>query len=289
MKQKKPVELSIIILSYNTKDVLRDCLASFGAGKTNADAWEIIVVDNASTDGSGETVRKEYPAVRVIPKKSNLGYSAGNNVGIRQSKGKYILLLNSDTEASKDAIRETLTYFKNHKEAGVATCKLLRPDGSMDPACHRGFPTPWAAFTYFFGLERLLPKSSIFGGYHLGYKSLSEPHEIDSPSGAFYMIRRDVVNKVGLLDEQFFMYGEDLDWSYRIKQAGWKILFYPYVTVLHKKWQSGKAHPDEDQRRQTQKYFFDAMQLFYKKHYQHRYGWLVSALVLFGIKLRSLL
>lgn len=289
MRQEKSVELSIVILSYNTKDVLRGCLASLRAGKTNADAWEIIVVDNASTDGSAEMVRKEYPAVRVIPQKSNLGYSAGNNVGIRKSQGKYILLLNSDTEASPGAIQETLQYLQHHADVGVISCKLTRLDGSMDPACHRGFPTPWAALTYFLGLERLLPKSNIFGRYHLGFKNLSEPHEIDSPSGAFYMIRHDVVNEAGLLDEQFFMYGEDLDWSYRIKEEGWKIIFYPFVSVLHKKWQSGKAHPDEAQRRPTQKHFFDAMQLFYKKHYQHRYGWLVSALVLFGIKLRSLL
>ncbi|MBI3576855.1 glycosyltransferase family 2 protein [Candidatus Gottesmanbacteria bacterium] len=286
---KKPVELSIIIISYNTKDILKDCLVSLFAAKTTKDSWEIIVVDNASSDGSPEMITNEFPDVMLLPQKKNAGFSVGNNLGMRKSKGEYILLLNSDTQVPSGSIQETLQYLKHHADIGVVTCKLIRSDGSMDPACHRGFPTPWAALTYFAGLEKLFPKSKLFGQYHQGYKDLSQPHGIDSPSGAFYMVRREVVDKVGFLDEQFFMYGEDLDWSYRIKAAGWKIMFYPAVNVIHKKWQSGKAHPEETQRRLTQKYFFDAMKLFYKKHYAHRYGWLVTGCVLLGIKLRSLL
>lgn len=288
MSQKNPVELSIIVVSYNTKDLTRQCLASLIAEKTKKESWEIIVVDNASTDGSAEMIKKEFPKVTLLPQRKNLGFSVSNNIGIRRSTGRYILLLNSDTEASLGAIAETLEFFKEHPDVGVVTCKLILQDGSMDLACHRGFPTPWASFTYFFGLEALFPKSRIFGEYHQGYKDLNQPHEVDSPSGAFFMIRGEAIDKVGLLDEQFFMYGEDLDWAYRVKQAGWKIMFYPGASVLHKKWQSGKAHENDVVRKETQKHFSQAMQLFYKKHYAHRYGWLVTGLVLLGIKLRSL-
>lgn len=286
---KKTVDLSIIILSYNTKDVLKDCLVSLLAAKKTNDQWEIIVVDNASSDGSPEMIQKEFPEVVLFLQKKNAGFSVGNNIGIKKSKGTYVLLLNSDTEISPGAIQETLRYFQHHADVGVITCKLIRPDGTMDPACHRGFPTPWAALTYFAGLERLFPASKLFGRYHQGYKDMRQPHEIDSPSGAFYLVRREVIDKVGLLDEHFFMYGEDLDWSYRIKSAGWKIIFYPFVSILHNKWQSGKAHPDQAQRRQTQKHFFDAMQLFYKKHFQHTYGWVVNMLVLLTIRIKRLL
>ncbi len=284
--QKKSAELSIIILSYNTKDVLENCLASIDAVKTPADAWEIIVVDNNSRDGSADMVQKNFPPVMLIRQKKNVGFAAGNNIGIKKSKGEYVLLLNSDTEVAPGAIQETLQYLKHHADVGVITCKLLRPDGTIDPACHRGFPTPWAAFTYFIGLERLFPNLKLFSQYHQGYKDMEQIHEIDSLSGAFYLIGRNVIDKVGYLDEQFFMYGEDLDWSYRIKRAGWKIIYYPFVSILHKKWLSGRAHTDEAQRKQTQKYFFGAMELFYKKHYQHKYGWLVTGLVMLGIKLQ---
>lgn len=287
MPQKNHAELSIIVVSYNTKDLTRQCLASLLAAKTKKDSWEIIVVDNASTDGSAQIIKKEFPTVKLMNQHGNLGFSVGNNVGIRRSGGRYILLLNSDTEIRPGSIQKTLEFLKSQPGVGVATCKLVQEDGSMDPACHRGFPTPWASLTYFSGLERLFPRLRFFGQYHQGYKDLHEAHEIDSPSGAFFMVRREVIDAVGLLDEQFFMYGEDLDWAYRIKQAGWKIMFYPQVSVLHKKWQSGKAHADEVIRKETQEHFSESMQLFYKKHYQHRYGWLVTALVILGIKLHS--
>jgi GT2 family glycosyltransferase len=288
MNTDNRVTITIIILSYNTRALLERCLSSVFAAQTAKDRWEVIVVDNASTDDSVAVIKNKYPTVSVVENRKNLGFAAGNNVGINKAKGSVILLLNSDTEVTVGAIQETARYLVHQPEAGVATCMLIRPDGSMDPACHRGFPTPGASLAYFLGLEKIFPKSTRFGGYHMGYKDLSQPHQIDSPSGAFFMIKKSVIKKVGLLDERFFMYGEDLDWSYRIKHAGWKIIFYPYTSVLHKKWQSGKAHPDEEQRRVTQQHFYNAMQLFYKKHYQKRYGWLATGFVLLGIKLRSL-
>lgn len=288
---KQNIDVSIIILNYNTKDLLLACLASIAKAK-DSNTWEVIVLDNASTDGSFEAVKNEklnLKSLKIIQNEKNLGFAAGNNVGIRQAKGTYILLLNSDTEVSANTITETKSFLDEHPEAGAATCKLMLPDGTMDPACHRGFPTPWASFTYMVGLEKIFPHSQLFARYHLGFKDLHSPQEIDSPSGAFFMIRRTVIEKVGLLDEDYFMYGEDLDWAYRMKKAGFSIWFYPYASIIHRKKQSGREHVDPAVRKQTRQYFYDTMQLFYKKHYSRRYGWLLSQLVMLGIRFRSLL
>lgn len=279
-QQKNEPELSIILVNYNTRELLRARIHALREG--------IIVVDNASTDRSQEMVEKNFPNVVLIKNQRNVGFAKANNQGIQRTKSRFILLLNTDCEASHTAITEILSYLKNHSEAGVVTGKLVLRDGSIDPACHRGFPTPWASLTYFLGLEKFFPASRIFGQYHQGYKPMSEIHDVDCISGAFFLLRREVIEKVGLLDEAFFMYGEDIDWCYRIRKAGWKILFYPHVSIVHKKHQSGLAHTDSATRGQTRKHFYDAMKLFYAKHYQRRYGWLVSMLVFFAIKLRSI-
>lgn len=277
-KNMRKIDVSIIIVSFNTRDLLRSCLASLNSG-------EIIVVDNGSSDGSVEMVKKEFPNVTLIANSENRGFAAANNVGLKRARGRYMLLLNSDTEVPQGAIEKITRFMDEHPDIGVIGPKLMLPNGKMDPACHRGFPTPWASLTYFLGLERI--RSPIFSQYHQLYKNFSEPHEIDSPSGAFYFLRRDVYESVGGLDEDYFMYGEDLDWSYRIKQAGWKIYFYPRVTVLHRKKQSGRESMDAARRRSTERYFYDTMKLFYKKHYAHRYSPLVNGLVQLGIGLRS--
>lgn len=279
-------KVSIIILSYNTRVLLERCLSSLHTAQTARDTWEIIVVDNASGDDSVAAIKKGFPRVHVIENKKNLGFAAGNNIGIKKAKGNIILLLNSDTEVSLGTIQEAVRFLLHHPKAGVVTCKLIRPDGSIDIACHRGFPTPWAALSYFSGLEKIFPTSTFFGGYHLGYKDYSEPHEIDSPSGAFFMVKKEVIDKVGLLDERFFMYGEDLDWAYRIKKAGWSIIFYPYVWVLHKKWQSGKGHEDKNRRITSGINFYEAMKLFYNKHYRKHYPLPVTAVILGTLTLR---
>lgn len=281
---KRTADLSIIIISYNTRVLLRSCLTTL-AHAMGKNSWEIIVVDNASTDGSVQMVKKDFPNVRVLENSKNEGFARANNMGLREARGKYLLLLNSDTEIPKGTIEAVRAFFDQHPDGGVCTCKVLLPDGSIDPACHRGFPTPWAALTYFTGLERLFPRSKLFARYHQWYKGIDSVHEIDSPMGAFYMVRRVVIDSVGFLDEDYFMYGEDVDWSYRIKQAGWKIYYYPLVTVLHRKKQSGRDSKDTSLRRKTEKYFYESMLLFYKKHYQHRYGWFVASLVRFGITL----
>lgn len=283
--EKMHLKLSIIIVNYNTKDLLSACLTSLFAYKKKEDQWEIIVVDNASTDGSLDEVKSQK--IHLIANKVNLGFAAANNQGIRYAKGDYILLLNSDTEVRKGTIQTMLMYLESHQSIHVATCRVELPDGSLDPACHRGFPTPWAASTYFFGLERLLPHSKLFSQYHEGYKDMTKEHTVDCISGAFFLIRRKIIEKVGLLDEAFFMYGEDIDWCFRIGQAGYSIGFYPSVSILHRKKQSGRAHEDESIQKRTKLYFYETMKLFYAKHYRHRYGWFVTQLVLLGIYLFS--
>lgn len=283
------IDVSIIIVSYNTRDLLVPCLASITKAQTKADHWEVIVVDNGSSDGSVQAIsdsRFTIYDLRIIQNTKNVGFAKANNQGIKEAKGKYILLLNSDTEVEKGSIQSVYAFLEAHKDVGVATCKLLLPDGRIDPASHRGFPTPWAAFTYFAGLEKLFPKSPFLAQYHQWYKDMKSVHEIDSPSGAFFMVRQSVIDKVGLLDEGYFMYAEDLDWSYRIKQAGWKIMFLPQATALHKKKQSGRGAQDKALRLQTDRHFYRTMLQFYDKHFRSRYSSTTTFFVHLAIGLR---
>lgn len=276
---KKTIDLSVVILNYNTVDLTRICLRTVFASKLGKHTMEVIVCDNGSTDGSREMIRKEFPHVTLIDNKKNLGFAAGNNPGIIRAKGRYILLLNTDTEVPQNTFRVMLEFMDSHPEVGVSTCKLLLPDGSMDPACHRGFPTPWAAFTYISGLERLFPQTKLFGEYHQGYENLNSIHEVDCIVGAFFLVRREVIKQVGLLDEDYFMYAEDIDWCYRIRRAGWKIIYNPTVTILHKKKQSGRANILRKRRVTTEIYFHKYNWLFYKKHYAKEYGPLLTFFV----------
>lgn len=280
MPKNKPIlDLSVIILNFNTRELTRTCIRSVLSSRIAPYTMEVIVCDNGSTDGSVEMLRKEFPDVQIIQNKKNMGFAAGNNPGIRSSQGRYVLLLNSDTEVPKTTLSTMIAFMDEHPEAGASTCKLILPDGSMDPACHRGFPTPWAAFTYLTKLERLFPKSRLFGEYHQGYKDIGTIHEVDCIVGAFFLVRREVIQQVGLLDEDYFMYGEDIDWAYRIRERGWKILFNPTVTILHKKKQSGRSNAKRDRRVTTEIYFHRYNWLFYKKHFAKKYGWWLTALV----------
>jgi GT2 family glycosyltransferase len=277
----KDVDVSVIILNFNTLALTQMCLQRLLESKLGSYAMEIIVCDNGSTDGTEAMVKKEFPEVQFIQNRGNVGFAAGNNPGIQCAKGRYVVLLNSDTEVAPNVMKSMIAFMDTHPKAGAATCKLVLMDGSMDPACHRGFPTPWSAFTYFIKLEKLFPTSRLFGEYHQGYKDLTKPHEVDSISGAFFMVRREVIKQVGLLDEDYFMYAEDIDWAYRIKKAGWQIWFTPEVTVLHKKKQSGRSHANRDRRIKTHTFFLRYNKLFYTKHYERVYPrwvtWLVYA------------
>jgi GT2 family glycosyltransferase len=279
------MDLSIIITSFNTREILRNCLISVRKSAFNAGCnYEIIVVDNASTDGSAGMVEKDFSEVGLIKNNENMGFAKANNLGIKKATGKYVLLLNSDTVIFSDVIPKMIHFMIIHPETGVATCRVELENGSLDPACHRGFPTPWASFCYFSKLERLLPKWNLTSGYHQWYKDFSKPHEIDSCSGAFYFIRKQAIEEAGLLDEDYFMYGEDLDWSYRIKQKGWKIMYNPETKIIHYKKQSGLGKKDAIHKI-TKQHFYDAMEMFYRKHYEKKYPSLINKVVLWSIRI----
>lgn len=284
------MELSVIIVSFNTKDITRACLESL-AKWGDGNPGEIIVVDNGSKDGSVEML-KEYTKIvplTLILNKKNLGFAKANNKGIKVAKGKYILLLNSDTEIRQDTFATMLRFMDGHPKAGAVTCRLELPGGKIDPACHRGLPTLWASFTYMSGLESLLPRVPLFAGYHLGYKNMTIPHQVDVISGAFFMARKKAIDEVGGMDEDFFFYAEDIDWAYRMKRAGWEIWFNPEASALHKKKQSGRASVDKSAQVKSEIYFHTYNWLFYKKHFAKKYGLLVSLCVNTFYSIRLLL
>jgi len=273
------LDITIIILSYNTYDLTLQCLTALSKTDWGSLTHEIILVDNASTDKTVERIKKKFSDVRVIKNSKNIGFAAGNNVGIREAKGRYLLLLNSDTEVNPGTLKTMIEFMDTHTEAGASTCRLVLPDGSMDPACHRGFPTPWNGFSYYVKLESVFPKTKLFGGYHMGYKDIAVPHEVDAISGAFFMVRKEVIQEVGMLDEAYFMYAEDIDWAYRIKEHGWEIWFNPDTAALHHKKKSGRGHSDQKKRIESYIYFLIYNKLFYTKHYEKKYSPFITFLV----------
>lgn len=277
--KKDNLDLSVIILSFNTIDLTRECLKSVFASKLGDLSMEVIVCDNASADNTDQMVLHEFPNVKFIQNGENIGFAAGNNKGIKIAKGRNILLLNSDTEVSNTALSVMVKFMDSHPDAGAATCMLLLKDGTMDPACHRGFPSPWVALTYITKLERLFPRSKLFGEYHQGYKDLHREHTVDCISGAFFMVRREVIDDVGLLDEDYFMYAEDIDWAFRIRRKKWNIWFVPSVSTLHKKKQSGRSNILKKRRVKSEIYFHRNNWLFYKKHYASIYGPLINGII----------
>jgi GT2 family glycosyltransferase len=286
------LDLAIIIVNYNTCALLRDCLRSVFASQGDF-SYRVVVVDNASADGSVEMVRREFPQVDLIASPLNGGYPYGNNVGLRRAgfddqtavggAPRFALLLNPDTVVPPTALRDMLAFCQARPDCGVAGPKLIRPDGSLDLACRRSFPTPAVSFYRMVGLSKLFPRSPRFGRYNLTYLSPDVQTELDSVVGAFMLVRGEAIRQVGLLDETFFMYGEDLDWAFRIKAAGWKVWYNPAVTVLHYK-EAASQHSDKARYE-----FYRAMAIFYRKHYAAQTPWPVHLLVLGGIGLRGAL
>lgn len=285
------IKLSVIILSYNTRDITKGSLESLFKAVNDSQPFpvETIVVDNGSTDGSVEMI-KRFRQVKAIFNKKNLGYPRGNNQGLKSASGQYILFLNSDVIFGQVDLKKVVSYLDQNKNIGVLTVKVVLPNGKVDPASHRGFPTLWRSSSYFLKLEKLFGRipllNRLFGGYHLTYLDLKKVHEIDSPSGAFYLCRTEIMKKLKGFDEDYFMYGEDLDLSYRIKKLGYQVVYYPFFQVTHLKYASG-LRKDGGERRRTKKYFYEAMKIFYKKHYQNKYPDIINRLVYFIIDLKT--
>lgn len=254
------LDLSIIIVNYNVKEFLQNLLHSIEKASSNI-SKEIIVIDNASDDGSVEVIKEKFPTVNLIENKKNVGFGSANNQGLAVAKGDFILFINPDCIVSEDTIDKMLLFFKEHPECGLAGCKILNSDGTLQLACRRSFPGPWTSFTKVTGLSNLFPKSKIFARYNLTYLDENKTYEVDAVSGSFMMMRKEVYKKVGGFDEQFFMYGEDLDLCYRVQKSGFKVFYVHSTQVIHYKGESTKrSNLDET------KLFYDAMHLFVKKH-----------------------
>ncbi|MFO8129813.1 MAG: glycosyltransferase [Bacteroidales bacterium] len=275
------MKLSVVIVNYNVKHFLDQCLNSVRKASQGMDS-EIFVVDNNSVDGSVRMVRDKYPEVRLLANKENLGFAKANNLAIRQAVGEYILLLNPDTVVEDDTFQKVVRFMDDHPDAGGLGVKMIDGKGNFLPESKRGLPTPRVAFYKIFGLSRLFPKSRIFGKYHLGYLDKEETHKIDILSGAFMLLRKQALVKTGLLDEDFFMYGEDIDLSHRITNAGYNNYYFPGTRIIHYKGESTK--------KSSINYvfvFYNAMVIFARKHFSQKNARIFSFLIHLAIYLRA--
>lgn len=285
------VDLSIVIVNRNTADFLEACLRSLETAVPPRVRTEIEVIDNASTDDSVDRVKTLFPRVRLVPTEANLGFARANNHGIALATGRYILFLNPDTLAGPSSLGPVLEFLEKTPDAGAATCRVELADGSLDDAAHRGFPTPWNALCHFSGLARLFPYSRLFAGYSRGWEDMRKTHEIEALAGAFMLVRREAGESVGWWDEDYFFYGDDLDFCYRLKRAGWLIYFVADSTVLHYKGVSSgirsESHAvttaDTATRLLSTRARFEAMRIFYRKHYRGVYPAPLTLAVLVAI------
>ena len=273
------MDLSIVIVNYNVKHYVEQCLHSVFRSKCPF-SFEVFVVDNVSSDGSIPYLKERYPQVHFIQNSENVGFARANNQAIRQSVGRYVLLLNPDTIVAENTLADSIRLMDDHPDAGGSGTRMLRTDGSFAFESRRGLPTPFVAFCKMSGLTKLFPRSRTFGRYYMRYLDENEVNEIEVISGAYMMLRREALDKIGLLDETFFMYGEDIDLSYRLLKGGYHNCYSP-SPILHYKGESTE--------KSSFRYvytFYKAMQLFFNKHFR-RYGLLVSLPISLAIWVRS--
>jgi GT2 family glycosyltransferase len=264
------MDISIIIVTWNSEEFIRKCLHSCLRNSEGL-SREIIVVDNSSMDGTAQIIREFHSQVNLIENKTNEGYSKANNQGIEKSTGRYMLLLNPDTEIQGNALDLMLKFMEANPKIGALGPKLINPDGTVQPSC-REFPTYSTLIWEFTGLSRILPKSRVFGSWRMGYFDFNQPGEVDQPMGSCLMLRRETFNQVGLFDENFTMFFNDVDLCYRIKKVGWKIFFFPDAQVVHQKGAStGKA---------KRKMIWLSHLAFYKFFRKYKTGWLNRLLLL---------
>lgn len=298
-------ELDIVICNYNTVKLLRECLQSVFNSQTTF-SFRVVVVDNGSSDDSAAMIGQEfvpnYPNLFLIHSRQNLGFAGGNNLALRricplpedkvynpfyigaQAQATYVLLLNPDTTVPPDALQKMYDFMQATPDAGVVGAKLVKANGELDWACRRSFPTPTVSLYRMSGLSKWFPQNPKFAQYNLTFLDPDTLYEVDSVCGAFMMMRGFALEQVGILDEAFFMYGEDLDWALRFKQQGWKVFYNPATTIIHYKGESSK-------QRSTGAIinFYDAMYVFYKKHYAKQTFFLVNWLIIAGIMAKGAL
>lgn len=237
------MDVSIIIVAWNVRDFLHDCLESIYQETKGID-FEVIYVDNASEDGSAKMVRKDFPRVVIIQNTQNKGFVGANNQGIEVAKGRYVLLLNSDTVILHNAIAKAVEFADAHPEAGTVGCKILTPDGTLQRHCFM-YPSVLNMFLYATFLYKIFPKSKFFGRVRMTWWNFDDVREVETISGCFSLARREAIKQVGLMDDVYFMYGDDIDWCYRFKKMGWKIMFTPDAEIIHRNGQTTKLKPSK--------------------------------------------
>ncbi len=289
--------LSIIILNYNASDYLVKCIDSIYNSDIPKSSYEIVVVDNNSNDNSIQLAKKiAKENTHFFELKSNKGFAYGNNVGVSKinSFSKYVLFLNPDTIVNSDTLQKCIDYLRNNKQVDALTCKIiLAKTNSIQPECHRGFPTPWRALCYFSNLYKLFPKSRLLNGYFLGNLDMQKPHAIEACVGAFILIKREVGGDIKWWDERYFFYGEDLDLCYQLKKNNYNLYYYPYCEITHyqgitsglKQHTKDQSTASKETRARIAKASTDAMFLFYEKNLKNKYPKVVYLLTIFGIKL----
>lgn len=281
--------LSVIIVNYNVKYFLEQCLCSVRKAmesvrpdeQNGRDGIEVIVIDNKSTDGSLEYLTPRFPFVRFISNTDNTGYAKANNQGLREAKGKYVLFLNPDTILPEDIFDKAITFFEQHPDAGALGVHMVDGSGRFLKESKRGLPTAWASWCKMSGLTTMFPSSKLFAGYYMGHLNESVTQEVEVLAGAFLMARRDVLQQLGGFDERFFMYAEDIDLSYRIMQAGYKNYYFADVTIIHFKGESTRKDA------KYVKLFYKAMHQFVEKHYRGAGGKIMSVMLNAAIRLRT--
>jgi GT2 family glycosyltransferase len=278
------MDLSVIIVNYNAKLLLEQCLLSVqkAIGLSQYDS-EIFVIDNNSVDGSQEYITDLFPAIRYCFNKENTGFAKACNQGFAMASGNYILFLNPDTVLPENCFQKCISFFETHKDAGAIGVRMVNGKGKFLKESKRGFPSPASSFFKLFGLAVLFPDSRTFAGYYLGHLPEKENNSVDVLSGAFMMIKKDVLQKTGGFDESFFMYGEDIDLSYRIIQAGFRNYYLGEITITHFKGGSTVYNSEHI------KIFYRAMDLFVKKHYQGKRSSLFVRTLYCGIGFRKLI
>ncbi len=273
--------LSVIVVNFNGGSTVRQCLEHLWPQiPEGADGCEVALVDNASSDRSADGLERAFPALRIIRNHENVGFARANNQAIVDTTGEYVLLLNPDVVLAPGALSTALAYMDGHGDVSILGPKILLPDGRLDPAAHRSFKTPMTYLYRMAGLSRLFPRNRIFGRYYLTYLDENSIADVDSVVGAFLLIRRSVIDEIGMLDERFFMYCEDEDWCWRVKQAGGRVVYHPGVVAHHRKGSSTRTVPIR-----MAYHWHRSLYLYHRKNIARRYGAVTNLTVYAGIAL----
>ena len=272
-------KLTVVVVNYNAQEYLEECLQSIQE-ETREAGYQMVVVDNASQGPDLPPLRAKHPSLHLLLNKTNLGFATACNQGLRAHPADFYLLLNPDCRILDGAIDKSLGFLESHPQVGIVGCRVNNPDGSLQLACRRSIPRPSIALYRILKLSLLFPRSRKFARYNLSYLDDGETHEVEAVSGSFLMFRHQVLRDIGYLDESFFLYGEDLDFCYRAILEGWKVFYHPKAQIIHYKRRSSK------QDTQTSAYhYYNAMEVFYRKHFARQASFLQNLLVFGGVRL----